>query len=105
VAKLGESGELSKCSLCGRGQTQVRRLIAGPGVYICDGCVDFCCEIMDVEGLPPPRRYDARFDLEAVLGDWVDRIAHRGTGRVDEAREFLEGLLRRIQPQHAHEDP
>ena len=96
MAKLGERGELSKCSFCGRGQTPVGRLIAGPGVYISDGCVDLCCEIMDIEGLPPPRRYSARFDLEAVMAGWVDRIAYRGAGRVDEAREFLEGLLRRL---------
>lgn len=45
-----------KCSFCGKSQEQVRKLIAGPGVYICDECVDLCNEILDEElfhGNPP----------------------------------------------------
>ncbi len=38
-----------KCSFCGKSQEQVRKLIAGPGVYICDECVDLCNEILDEE--------------------------------------------------------
>ncbi len=38
-----------KCSFCGKSQDQVRKLIAGPGVYICDDCVDICTEIIDEE--------------------------------------------------------
>ncbi|MDV2991594.1 MAG: ATP-dependent Clp protease ATP-binding subunit ClpX [Chroococcidiopsis sp. SAG 2025] len=58
-----------KCSFCGKSQEQVRKLIAGPGVYICDECVDLCNEILDEELLdstaaapqqprpePPPKR-------------------------------------------------
>jgi ATP-dependent Clp protease ATP-binding subunit ClpX len=40
VAKFGDGGELLKCSFCGKSQKQVKRLIAGPGVYICDECID-----------------------------------------------------------------
>ena len=38
-----------KCSFCGKTQEQVRRLIAGPGVYICDECIELCSEIIDRE--------------------------------------------------------
>ena len=37
------------CSFCGKSQEQVRKLIAGPGVYICDECIDLCNEILDEE--------------------------------------------------------
>ena len=47
-AKLGE-GELLKCSVCGKTQKQVKKLIAGPGVYICDECIDLCNEIIEEE--------------------------------------------------------
>ena len=40
-----------KCSFCGKSQDQVRKLIAGPGVYICDECIDLCNEIIDEEEL------------------------------------------------------
>ena len=69
MAKDGDSGEQLLCSFCGKTQRQVRKLIAGPGVYICDECIDLCNEIIDeelkaptaLEGrtLPPPREiYD-----------------------------------------------
>ncbi|MEL6779382.1 MAG: ATP-dependent protease ATP-binding subunit ClpX [Cyanobacteria bacterium J06597_16] len=53
-----------KCSFCGKSQEQVRKLIAGPGVYVCDECVDLCNEILDEElfdsnssvSAPSPRR-------------------------------------------------
>ena len=44
-----EGTELLKCSFCGKSQKQVKKLIAGPGVYICDECVDLCNEIIDKE--------------------------------------------------------
>ncbi len=47
--KYGEGSELLKCSFCGHSQKQVRKLIAGPGVYICDECVVLCTEILDDE--------------------------------------------------------
>ena len=49
MAKFGETTELLKCSFCGKSQEQVRKLIAGPGVYICDECIDLCNEILDEE--------------------------------------------------------
>jgi len=49
VAKFGDSGELLKCSFCGKSQKQVKKLIAGPGVYICDECIELCNEIIEEE--------------------------------------------------------
>ena len=65
MAKFGEGGELVKCSFCGKTQKQVRKLIAGPAVYICDECIDLCNDIIaeelseapevDLEQLPTPK--------------------------------------------------
>jgi len=65
VAKFGEGGDLLKCSFCGKSQKQVKKLIAGPSVYICDECIDLCNEIIEeelsegadltLEDLPKPR--------------------------------------------------
>ena len=44
--RIGESSDLLKCSFCGKTQKQVKKLIAGPGVYICDECIELCNEII-----------------------------------------------------------
>ncbi len=50
MAKFGDGGgDLVKCSFCGKSQKQVKKLIAGPGVYICDECIDLCNEIIEEE--------------------------------------------------------
>ena len=49
MARLGDGGELLKCSFCGKSQRQVKKLIAGPGVYICDECIQLCSEIIEEE--------------------------------------------------------
>jgi ATP-dependent Clp protease ATP-binding subunit ClpX len=49
VAKFSDGSELLKCSFCGKSQKQVKKLIAGPGVYICDECIDLCNEIIEEE--------------------------------------------------------
>ncbi len=77
MAKFGESGDLLKCSFCGKSQKQVKKLIAGPGVYICDECIDLCNEIIEEElsdtseisfdELPNPREIRAFLD-EYVVG-------------------------------------
>jgi ATP-dependent Clp protease ATP-binding subunit ClpX len=56
MAKFEEKKQL-KCSFCGKNQEQVRRLIAGPGVYICDECIELCQEIIDEE-------FDEEVDVE-----------------------------------------
>jgi ATP-dependent Clp protease ATP-binding subunit ClpX len=49
MAKFSESGDLLKCSFCGKSQRQVKKLIAGPTVYICDECIELCNEIIEEE--------------------------------------------------------
>ncbi len=49
MAKFGDGGELVKCSFCGKSQKQVKKLIAGPGVYICDECIELCNDIIEEE--------------------------------------------------------
>jgi ATP-dependent Clp protease ATP-binding subunit ClpX len=75
VAKFGDGGDLLKCSFCGKSQKQVKKLIAGPGVYICDECIDLCNEIIEEElsesselhfdELPKPR------EIHEFLDDYV----------------------------------
>ena len=55
MAKFGEGNDLVKCSFCGKSQKQVKKLIAGPGVYICDECIDLCNEIIEEELNEAPR--------------------------------------------------
>src|SRR5947209_8902205 len=74
MAKFGDS-DLLKCSFCGKSQKQVKKLIAGPGVYICDECIDLCNEIIEEElsetaelkldELPKP------VEIYAFLNDYV----------------------------------
>ncbi|HUG87968.1 MAG TPA: ATP-dependent Clp protease ATP-binding subunit ClpX [Actinomycetota bacterium] len=74
MAKFGDS-DLLKCSFCGKSQKQVKKLIAGPGVYICDECIDLCNEIIEeelsetseikLEELPKPR------EIYEFLNDYV----------------------------------
>jgi len=77
MAKFGDTGEILKCSFCGKSQKQVKKLIAGPGVYICDECIDLCNEIIEEEvgeasdlkmdDLPNPREI-CNFLDEYVVG-------------------------------------
>ena len=95
MARIGESGDLLKCSFCGKSQKQVKKLIAGPGVYICDECIDLCNEIIEEElsestevscdELPKPR------EIYDFLGEYVigQDVAEEGARR------------RRLQPLQA----
>lgn len=49
MAHMQESADLLKCSFCGKSQKQVKKLIAGGGVYICDECIELCNEIIEEE--------------------------------------------------------
>ena len=49
MARIGDGADLLKCSFCGKSQKQVKKLIAGPGVYICDECIELCNEIIEEE--------------------------------------------------------
>jgi len=59
MARPTDSNEQLLCSFCGKSQRQVKKLIAGPGVYICDECIDLCNEIIDEEFTAPPN-----FDMD-----------------------------------------
>ncbi len=75
MPKFGDGGDLLKCSFCGKSQKQVKKLIAGPGVYICDECIDLCNEIIEeelsetpelkLEDLPKPR------EIYEFLNDYI----------------------------------
>src|SRR5881296_2553391 len=75
MARASDGNEQLLCSFCGKSQRQVKKLIAGPGVYICDECIDLCNEIideeltapaqLDLDNLPRPK------DIYSVLNDYV----------------------------------
>src|ERR671911_560538 len=75
MARASEGNEQLLCSFCGKSQRQVKKLIAGPGVYICDECIDLCNEIIDeeltgaptfdLENLPKP------MEINSVLQEYV----------------------------------
>jgi ATP-dependent Clp protease ATP-binding subunit ClpX len=75
MARANDGNEQLLCSFCGKSQRQVKKLIAGPGVYICDECIDLCNEIIDEE-LTAPAQLDLDHlpkpkDIYSVLNDYV----------------------------------
>jgi len=75
MAKPTETNEQLLCSFCGKSQRQVKKLIAGPGVYICDECIELCNEIIDEE-LAPVTAFDLDHlpkpqEIRSVLDEYV----------------------------------
>jgi len=103
--KKGSSEKLLYCSFCGKSQHEVKKLIAGPSVFICDECIDLCNDIIRDEqsaepeaakdGLPTPQEIAARLDqyvigqssakriLSVAVYNHYKRLRHRGDGRPD----------------------
>ncbi len=75
MAKFGDGVDLLKCSFCGKSQKQVKKLIAGPGVYICDECIDLCNEIIEEEFSSTPEvsftELPKPVEISAYLDDYV----------------------------------
>jgi len=75
MAKYGDDKNQLKCSFCGKTQDQVKKLVAGPGVYICDECIELCNEIieeeinedlgLEISDIPKPK------EIRAVLDQYV----------------------------------
>ena len=55
MTTTAKGGKPYRCSFCGKSQDQVRKLIAGQGVYICDECITLCREIVDEEFMETPK--------------------------------------------------
>lgn len=75
MLKFGDDKGQLKCSFCGKMQEQVKKLVAGPGVYICDECIELCNEIIeeefsedvdiDLKEVPKPK------DIKSILDEYV----------------------------------
>ncbi|AYY12193.1 ATP-dependent Clp protease ATP-binding subunit ClpX [Actinobacteria bacterium YIM 96077] len=113
MARIGDTDHLLKCSFCGKSQKQVKKLIAGPGVYICDECIDLCNEIIEEElnenaeapglaELPKPREiYEfleqyvigqdaAKKALSVAVYNHYKRVQARQAGRANSKDEPVE---------------
>ncbi|MDN3357498.1 ATP-dependent Clp protease ATP-binding subunit ClpX [Actinomadura sp. DC4] len=119
MARIGDGGDLLKCSFCGKSQKQVKKLIAGPGVYICDECIDLCNEIIEEElsessdlkwdNLPKPREiYEfldsyvigqdkAKKALSVAVYNHYKRI-QSGSGTRDESVELAKSNILLLGP-------
>jgi ATP-dependent Clp protease ATP-binding subunit ClpX len=115
MARIGDGGDLLKCSFCGKSQKQVKKLIAGPGVYICDECIDLCNEIIEEElvdagdvkldELPKPSEIhdfleayvigqnDAKRTLSVAVYNHYKRIQAGEKGRDDEIELSKSNIL------------
>lgn len=83
-----------KCSFCGKSQEQVRKLIAGPGVYICDECVELCNEILDEELLEaPPTAASSRSSENSKRRSQGDRLSLGQLPKPTEIKKYLDDYV------------
>src|SRR5438093_9827543 len=74
---MARASNLTMCSFCGKSHAEVRKLIAGPGVYICDSCINVCKGILDKELTEDTRRHTTTFrvpkpmDIRRLLDEYV----------------------------------
>ncbi len=75
----GDSGKLLYCSFCGKSQHEVRKLIAGPSVYVCDECVDLCNDIIreEIKHLKEFKDAKGKRYLIAAINDTKPKIYAR----------------------------
>ena len=78
MARIGESADLFKCSFCGKSQKQVQQLIAGPGVYICDECVELCNEIIEERAAEQGAGDLDWVDLQIAAAETLTRVLTPG---------------------------
>jgi ATP-dependent protease Clp ATPase subunit len=105
VARLGEREDLLKCSFCGKSQKQVQRLIAGPGVYICNECVDFCSELLNDEGFETSQEQHMQSAAGYQSGGWAGLFERRQSVElVTEAKKNLEDVLKLLHLQQTDPD-
>ncbi|MFI6577998.1 ClpX C4-type zinc finger protein, partial [Nocardiopsis sp. NPDC050513] len=120
MARIGDGGDLLKCSFCGKSQKQVKKLIAGPGVYICDECIDLCNEIIEEEladateltwdSLPKPREIyefldsyvigqeQAKKALSVAVYNHYKRVRSEGERPGDEGVEIAKSNILLLGP-------
>src|ERR1044072_1389510 len=103
MARPTDSNEQLLCSFCGKSQRQVKKLIAGPGVYICDECIDLCNEIIDEELTAP-----SHLDLDTLRRPTVIYELPNYCGTQEEARRTLSVAInnhyKRVQMRQTDDD-
>ena len=87
MARIGEGADLLKCSFCGKSQKQVKKLIAGPGVYICDECIELCNEIIEEEMIADPSAGDGgdKLPKPKAISEFLDNYLKFGLGSMPKA--------------------
>ncbi len=73
--KREERRRHTRCSFCGKNQSEVRRLVAGPGVYICNLCIELCNEVLKEDAAPgPSTHYKSRFGPRSGWRGWFRNL-------------------------------
>ena len=103
MARASDGSEQLLCSFCGKSQRQVKKLIAGPGVYICDECIDLCNEIIDEE-LTTPAQLDLDnlprpLDIYSVLNDYV--VSQEESKRISDVSESSSSMISLQRSMHS----
>ena len=94
MSAVTEQPAIAACSFCLKPNTEVRRLVAGPGVFICDGCVALCAQLVDGPSSPTPHlpAWEHAASVDEVL-ESLPRIAAAGA----QVERHLTGWVRRAR--------